>query len=164
MTCADLSERMPAVALGRSRWTEAEAAHLQGCMECRREWAVVSAGAAVGAGAPVDADAVAARVVARLRAEPRVRSLRPLGWVAGLAAAAALLLFVVPRRGPVTPAQAEAEFVVEVPGLGGLADDGLAEVLETLDADWTGMSTNDVPSLEDLDAGGLRQIDLSLES
>lgn len=163
MTCAELSGRMPAVQHGRAHWSDAEAAHLAACADCRREWAVVVAGARLGAEARVDADALAARVVGRLRAERRVRPLRRLGWVAGLAAAAAVVLYVVPgREAPVAPTGTEV--AVEVPGLDGLGGEALSAVLESLDADWTAASTNEVPSLEDLDVEELERIGQTLES
>lgn len=164
MTCAELSERMPAVAAGRGQWTEAELAHLRGCDECRREWEIVSAGSSVAAQVTVDADALAVRVLARLRAEPKVRPLRRLTWVSGLAAAAAVVLYVVTAPSPDAPDPAAARFMVEVPGLAGLEGDALAEVLEALDSDWTTTSTNDVPSLGDLTPGELAQVGQTLES
>lgn len=102
-TCAELSERMPDVALGRSTWTEAERAHLAACSECRAEWSVVCAGSRLGADLqPVDVGASAARVLLRLRhTQARERARRRVGvWaVAGLAAAAAVVLAVWTGRG-----------------------------------------------------------------
>ena len=102
-TCAELSERMPEVALGRSAWTEAERTHLAACGECRAEWSVVRAGSRLGADLPtLDAGASAARVLLRLRHEQsRERARRRVGvWaVAGLAAAAAVALAVWTGRG-----------------------------------------------------------------
>ena len=50
--CARLSDRMPEVVHGRSRWTPDEAAHLAGCADCRRELALVQATVAMGRKAP----------------------------------------------------------------------------------------------------------------
>lgn len=102
-TCAELSERMPEVALGRSAWTEAERAHLAACGECRAEWSLVRAGSRLGADLPMlDAGVSAERVLLRLRHEQAgERARRRLGaWaVAGLAAAAGVLLVLWTGRG-----------------------------------------------------------------
>jgi len=100
--CTALSDRMPDVALGRSRWTEDEARHLASCADCRAEWTVVRAAARLGASLPSSADpaATAGRLRDRLageRARRRVRTRVLLG--AGLAAAAVLTLAVWPGRG-----------------------------------------------------------------
>ena len=47
--CKRLSDRMPEVVHGRSRWTPDEAAHLASCAECRRELALVQATRGTGA-------------------------------------------------------------------------------------------------------------------
>ncbi|HEY0351736.1 MAG TPA: hypothetical protein VGC48_06410, partial [Gemmatimonadales bacterium] len=97
--CTSLSDRMPEVALGRSRWSEEEARHLAGCADCRAEWAVVRAGQALGASLPATDPAVtAARLRERLAAERR-RTRTRIVWTTGLAAAAALALAVWPSRG-----------------------------------------------------------------
>jgi len=100
--CTALSDRMPDVALGRSRWTEDEARHLADCADCRAEWAVVGATARLGASlhSAIDPAATAGRLRDRLAAERtrrRVRTRVILG--AGLAAAAGLTLAVWPGRG-----------------------------------------------------------------
>ncbi len=47
MTCQELSDKMPSVVRGELSWTDAEAHHLADCADCRAEWEVVSAGAAL---------------------------------------------------------------------------------------------------------------------
>jgi hypothetical protein len=92
--CTQLSDRMPAVALGRSHWTPEEQRHLAACTDCRAEWDLVAAGARLGAAAPgaPDASAIAARVLQRLRAERARQRSRGRVWAAaGLAAALAAL-------------------------------------------------------------------------
>src|SRR5580765_2614028 len=101
-TCTALSDRMPDVALGRSRWTEDEARHLASCADCRAEWALVAAASRLGASlpAPPDPAVTGARVLARLAAEPaRPRAMSRLWLAAGLAAAAAVALVVWMGRG-----------------------------------------------------------------
>ena len=165
MTCDKLSEKMPAVAGGAATWSAEEAEHLRACADCRAEWAVVSAGAAVGRGAALDADALAARVLQRLRTEPAVTHLVRTRWLVGLAAAAAAIaLFVVPNRNHRAPAGTQTlEYSIDVPGLGALNAAELTDVLDTFDTPWTETSTTDAPSLDDLDPQELERIERSWE-
>ena len=169
MTCQELSDRMPAVAGGAATWSPEEAAHLGACADCRAEWAVVSAGRLVGAQASVDADALAARVLHRLRTEPVVRRFPRRRWLVCLAAAAVIAIILLPARlprGPAAPPSggpAAPPLAVDVPGLDGLATGELAEVLESLETSWTETSTSDAPSLDDLDPRELERMERSWE-
>lgn len=165
MTCQELSDKMPAVARGPASWSDAEAEHIRTCADCRVEWAVVSAGAAVGRDASLDADALAARVLERLRTEPVVRrSARPL-WLVGLAAAAVIAVILVPgnQPAPLPVESATAPLAVHVSGLTALSSAGLTDVLESFDTMWTETSTTDAPSLDDLDSQELEQVQGSWE-
>ena len=161
MTCQELSDRMPAVAGAAATWSEEEVDHLRTCADCRAEWAVVSAGRVVGAQASIDADALAARVLHRLRTEPVVRRFPRRGWLIGVAAAAIIAIFLLPARLPRSPAA--PPLAVDVPGLDGLAAGELADVLESLETSWTETSTSDAPSLEDLDPRELERMERSWE-
>ena len=101
-SCTALSDRMPEVALGRSRWTEQEERHLAECSDCRAEWAVVRAAQRLGTSLPEPADpsVMAARLGERLARE-RALSRRRMRFLvaAGLAAAAVLALVVWPGAG-----------------------------------------------------------------
>jgi hypothetical protein len=96
--CAELSERMPAVGLGREVWTDVERAHLADCADCRAEWEVVRAGAALGALLPIgDPNVSAARVLLRVQAaqaQDRARQRLRTSVVIGAAAAALVVLAV----------------------------------------------------------------------
>ena len=72
--CGWLSDRIPAVVLGRAEWTPQEMQHLQECRACQQEWEVVRAARRVGRRGEVliDTDAVASRVLQRLRDEPEL--------------------------------------------------------------------------------------------
>ncbi len=166
MTCEELSERMPAVAAGTAAWSAEEAEHLRGCAACRAEWVVVSAGALVAHDQSVDADALAGRVLDRLRAEPSKALRLRARWLVGLAAAAAGLLAVLLPRGPAAPSSsgpAARPLAVDVPGLDGLGAESLADLLESLDTPWTETSTSDAPSLDDLDVQELERVERSWE-
>lgn len=166
MTCHELSDRMPAVARGTAFWSPAEAEHLRTCADCGAEWAVVSAGVAVARDLSPDAEAMAARVLQRLRTEPVVRPHRPLRWVVGVAAAAAAIaLFLLPSRTAheaITPSP--ASFDGGVPGLDALDAADLQLILDAVDTPWTETSTADAPSLDDLNDQELARVARAMES
>lgn len=165
MTCQELSDRMPAVAAGAATWSPEEVEHLRTCADCRTEWTVVNAGRGVGADTRVDADALAARVLHRLRTEPIVGRSQPRRWLFGLAAAAVVVFILMPRpsTAPLPRSSAALPLAVDVPGLDGLASGELADVLESLETSWTETSTSDAPSLEDLDPRELERMERSWE-
>jgi predicted anti-sigma-YlaC factor YlaD len=93
--CGWLSDRIPAVVLGRTEWTPQEVRHLQECRACRQEWEVVRAAGRLGRRGEVviDAEAVSSTVLQRLRDEPERTRIRRRAWaVSGLAAAAAIII------------------------------------------------------------------------
>jgi hypothetical protein len=98
--CHQLSDRMPAVAYGTTRWEPAEAAHLESCASCRKEWELVRAAASLGAG--LDTGHVAQAVLRRLREAPApqpIAGIRRVGrWALALASAAAIVLAVLLAR------------------------------------------------------------------
>lgn len=81
-------------------WTEAEAAHLSGCADCRREVELVASVRSLGLArlAGFDADRVAARVRSGLATRPVEAPgrapWRAGRWLVGLAAAAGIVLAV----------------------------------------------------------------------
>jgi hypothetical protein len=90
--CQQLSDRMPAVALGRSRWSAAEEAHLASCADCRAEWNLVQLAGRLGASSPsaVNPEMIDARVRRRL-GEARAGSRAVRRWaLVGLGVAAAI--------------------------------------------------------------------------
>ncbi len=165
MTCHDLSDRMPAVARGASAWTPVEATHLASCDDCRDEFEVVQAGSGLAAGVTIDPDRLAEAVLQRLRTEPVVRRPSRRLWLVGLAAAAVITLVLLPRGAPVseTAQSADLPYAVHLPGLDGLSEEGLNEMLESLDPSWIDTPTIDAPSLEDLDPQELERVQRSWE-
>jgi predicted anti-sigma-YlaC factor YlaD len=96
-TCTQLSDRMPDVAHGTSRWTETEEHHLAACADCRAEWELVTAASRLGAAlrSPADPALVSTVLLQRLARERQRTRLRAALWTAaGLAAAAAVILAV----------------------------------------------------------------------
>jgi hypothetical protein len=95
-TCTELSDRMPDVAHGRSRWTEAEEHHLAGCADCRAEWELVMAALRLGEtplAAPGDPALLTVLLLERLGRERELLQRRLRIWTAaGIAAAAAVII------------------------------------------------------------------------
>ena len=95
--CTQLSDRMPDVAHGTSRWTETEEHHLAACADCRAEWDLVTAASRLGETLPSPADsALLSRLLLERLARERQRTrLQARLWTAaGLTAAAAVILTV----------------------------------------------------------------------
>ncbi len=95
--CGWLSDRIPAVALGRTEWTPQEVKHLQECRSCQQEWEVVRAVGRLGQRGEVviDTEVVSSTVLRRLRDEPERTRIRRRAWaVSGLAAAAAITIAI----------------------------------------------------------------------
>jgi hypothetical protein len=96
-TCTQLSDRMPDVAHGTSRWTETEERHLEVCAACRAEWELVTVASRLGSAlrSPADPALVSAVLLQRLARERQRTRLRARLWTAaGVAAAAAVILAV----------------------------------------------------------------------
>ncbi len=162
--CTRLSDRMPEVVHGRSRWTPDEAAHLASCAECRRELALVQATAALGRKAPRVGDPAALVVtIERRLAGARTRRIGVQRF-AGLAAAAALLLMVWtqwPER-PVSnvpgSARSAGQALVPLPELELLDPAELDSLLQRMEMPSAGSSTLDAPGLGDLEDTELEQV------
>jgi hypothetical protein len=96
-TCTQLSDRMPDVAHGMSRWTETEERHFAECADCRAEWELVTAASRLGSALrrPADPALLSTVLLERLARERQRTRLRLRLWTAGgLAAAAAVILAV----------------------------------------------------------------------
>lgn len=160
--CEQLSERMPAVALGQAAWSDAERAHLAACAECGAEWALVSGASRLGLDVAADLNAhhVTERVLGRLRVERSRARARRVGWMLGaLAAAAALALVVWPASrhpgslGPGVAAQ------MPLPELDSLGTPELQAVLDSIDAPLgTTVQGGDTGDLDDLNAPELQHV------
>lgn len=103
-TCTQLSDRMPDVAHGTSRWTETEERHLAECADCRAEWELVTAASRLGAALrpPADPALLSTVLLERLARERQRTRLRARLWAAAGLAAAAAVMFAVwtgARRG-----------------------------------------------------------------
>jgi hypothetical protein len=162
--CERLSDRMPDVALGRTAWTPEEQAHLEACDDCRAEWALVQGAAHLGDSlrGVRDPAVLTAAVLARV-AEERVtvRTRRRAWLVAGLAAAAAVIILVrIPRTipTPMGPAVASAPQTVALPELDDLPDAELEAILGSLDEPSGAPPSLDDSGLDDLDEHELERV------
>jgi len=172
-----LSDQMPAVARGLSAWSPGDEAHLAGCPDCRAEWRLHTMAQSLGRAvdASLDVNAVVAGVATRLRGAERrtdLPSLRGakrrsnLRWLVPLAAAAALLVAVLPRIGD--PGAGTAGTTVAqtwLPELEVLSADELESLFEVLPAaeGEDGGVTLPSPRLGDLTADELELLLRSLE-
>jgi len=172
--CVRLSDRIPEVALGRSSWTAEEETHLRGCADCRAEWALVRAAAALGTRAPIIPEpiAMAAAIQRRLARDRADRRQQRRAWsLAGLAAAAALAFAVWtgrPERSTgVTardlPAATATQALVPLPELESLEPAELDSLLRMMEAPLVGSSTLDAPTLGELENSELEQVLASWE-
>lgn len=190
-SCERLSERMPAVALGRATWSDDEARHVASCDECATEWAIVQATGRLGRSyqPSFDPERLTRAALDRVAADAAAaRRHRLWGIVGGLAAAATIAFFVWSGRaapsGVVAPlAQAPGvsapdtspksaapavpateQFALQIPELESLDATELQAVLDAFDAPLSEGSTLDGPNLGDLDDHELERVLSSWEA
>lgn len=166
--CEWLSDRMPAVALGRAAWTADEIRHLNECGSCRQEWDVVQSASRLGedAGLSLDSVRIAAGVLRRLERAREDGRLRRRAWsFGGLAAAAAVAAAIWtggPQSGPskVPPVgtTVAGRLSIPLPELEGLEPAELDSVLQTMDEPTVTGSTGDDPALGDLNDDELESV------
>lgn len=161
--CVWLSDRMPAVALGRAEWTLDEARHLGECRSCQEEWELVQTTSRLGTAtlpAP-DPESMTRAVLHRLKRE-EVQS-RPRIWILSALAAAALAATVWTggdERGLADDASTEpvvARLEWRLPELESLQAAELDSVLRTMD-DSTALDSPGASGLGDLDAEELQRV------
>lgn len=161
-----LSDRMPEVAAGRATWTVAEQGHLDGCAECREEWALVRAAAALGAQVEREFDSAgAARVVAARWPEAPGVPVTPLRRIAYAALAAAAVITMVFFKFAIVADTFEGtpEPVHYLSELDSLTTEELVLVADRLDLPLTELEGPADASLSDLDTTQLGRILRSLE-
>ncbi len=171
LECGSLQDRMPAVAAGRAGWTAEDASNVETCADYGAEWRLVQAARRLGrpAEARLRQDVLTRAVLAGVHARQRRARWTRLGWVGGLAAAAALVLMVTQRRGPspeevASPApMVAAGFHLPLAELDQADTEVLEAVLDQLDAPVSEGSSMDAPSLGDLDDTQLERVLRSLE-
>ena len=167
--CSWLSDRMPAVALGRAEWTEEETRHLSGCPSCQGEWELVRLSSRLGqdVAAKLDAGSTTRAVVQRLERARQQDRLRRQSWTFAVLATAAAIAAVVwtgrPITRPVAPLAGSvvaASLLIPLPELDNLDPAELNTVLQTIDEPLVGGPT-DTPgsaALDDDDLDGVLNI------
>jgi anti-sigma factor RsiW len=157
---------MPLVAAGAGAWTAAEREHLERCPSCAQEWRLVMAARHLGdrEAARLDLEKLARGVTTGVEtARRRARWMRA-GWVAGLAAAAAVALLVWNGRGSAPREEAAGrEHVLPVAELEDLDSTELNAVFEELEAPLGEVRVIDVPGLGGLNSQELERVLRSLE-
>jgi hypothetical protein len=156
--CGRLSDRTPAVALGRSTWTAEETSHLGGCRSCQDEWDLIQLSARLGkdVAAELDPAATTQAVLQRLARSGEEARLRRKGWgFAALATAAAVAAVVWTGRTATVPSPAArppvvASLQIPLPELDYLLPAELNAVLQTMDEPYVGGSP-DNPAWGDTD-------------
>jgi len=166
--CELLSDKLPMVRHCTAQWTADEAAHLAACPDCRLEWDLVMAGAALGDAAThgLDPDLMAQAVTRRLVADRRRRRWIRSGWGLGLAVAASLLLFVWPGREPMPepgPVGVTATMELPMAELEGLEPEVLEEILAGLGDGESEAGTLEAPGFSDLAPTDLEQLLQTME-
>jgi hypothetical protein len=107
--CSWLSDRMPAVALGRAEWSADETRHLSGCQSCQREWELIRLSSRLGqdVAAKLDSGSISGVVFQRLERARQEDRLRRQSWTFAALATAAAIAAVVwtgrPTTSPVAP-------------------------------------------------------------
>ena len=152
--CHWLSDRMPAVALGRAEWSPDESQHLGTCRSCQEEWNLVARSSRLGreVGRHLEAAFTADALLQRLERSRLARRRR--GWgLAGLAAAAVAAVVWTGR--PATHSAHPAPGIVAgqqlaLPELDGLQPAELDSVLQTMDEPAPADSTLDA-TVDDLE-------------
>jgi hypothetical protein len=167
--CGWLSDRMPAVALGRAEWTGDETRHLSGCPSCQREWELVQLSSRLGQGvaAELDPGSTTRAVFQRLERARQEARLRRQSWTfAALATAAAIAAVVWTGRpinrsvAPSAGSVVAAALLIPLPELDNLGPAELNTVLQTIDEPLVGGSTDSPGSgaLDDDDLEGVLNI------
>jgi hypothetical protein len=160
--CVRLSDRMPAVALGRSTWTVEESTHLSSCSSCQEEWALVRVAGRLGrdVAAAFASTGTASAVLQRLASNEET-ILRKRSWTfAALASAAAVAAVIWARPLAPNPSKgvpAVAGLPMPIPELEYLLPAELNAVLQTMDEPYLGGSADDSAAgdsdYEDLEGG-----------
>lgn len=157
--CGWLSDRIPAVALGRAEWTADETRHLSGCRSCQEEWELVRLSSRLGeeAGARLDPESTTRAVLQRIRRTRQEAHDRRRSWsFAALASAAAIAAAVWTGRpatrpaGPAGGSVVAASLQIPLPELEDLEPAELNSVLQTIDEPLIGGPT-DTPTPGDPD-------------
>lgn len=165
--CGWLSDRMPAVVLGRAEWTPQETQHLNQCSLCQQEWKLIRAVHRLGhdAGEQLEPSALADAVLVRLANARRLQGHRRKVWTLGGMAAAAAVLVALWTGAPSPPEQsnppaslAAGQLEIPLPELESLQPAELDSVLQTMDEPNARSTNPEDPDLGDLNPEELQRV------
>lgn len=163
--CGWLSDRMPAVVVGRAQWTPEEVQHLNGCRTCQEEWGLIQTTGRMGdrVGITVNSSAMASLVLQRLAREREAGRLRRRTWsFTGLAAAAAIAAAVwtggTTSLPPPSGTVVTGRMAIPLPELESLQASELDSVLLILDEPTVSGASVDEPGLTDLNSDELESV------
>lgn len=167
--CGWLSDRMPAVVLGRAQWTAQEVQHLRQCGTCQQEWEVVRVAHRLGveAGESLDLTRLASTVLSRVTRDRASERRHRRTWTfGGLAAAAAMLVALwtgalspeVDSASPAASLAAGGALEIPLPELESLQPAELDSVLQTMDEPNGRGANTEEPDLADLNSEELERV------
>jgi len=164
--CELMTDRMPDVVAGRGEWTMEERAHLEDCRECAAEWRLLQTADRLhlATSARLDPERIAGAVAVRLGRVRRRRLWTRAGLLSGLAAAAALAIFIrTDHRATVGRPVAASGFVLPQAELDRLDATQLEAVLDLLDGPVGRDAGDPAPMLDNLNDQQLEHVLRSLE-
>ena len=165
--CGRLSDRMPAVVLGRGQWSPGELQHFDECRSCQHEWKLLGAAGRLGAGVEgkLQPDNMAISVLQRLQRTRETERTRRTRWTLGGLAAAAALVAALWTGGQTSSdttspigSLAAGELAFPLPELESLQPAELDSVLQTMDEFNVGSSALEEPDLGDLNSDELERV------
>jgi hypothetical protein len=161
--CTWLSDRMPAVALGRMEWSPEELQHLSGCESCQREWELLRTTSRLGETLLPAFDAAAGSGALLQRLDRWRKYRRRLRWgFGGMAAAAAVAGLIWSGNPNTSPAVGStpvlAALQIPLPELEGLQPAELDSVLRGMEQPAADDPALESPELRDLDSEELESV------
>jgi hypothetical protein len=166
--CGLLSERIPAVALGRAGWTAQERQHLDDCPACKQEWEIVRGAGLLGQDVEerLDLHAITVSLRQRLQSDRQVERLRRRTLTVGSLAAAAGIVNALwtgspsapSDSGPMTGALAAGRLAIPLPELQSLEPAELDSLLQTMDDPNAVRAAMEDPDLGDLSSEELESV------
>jgi len=166
--CGLLSDRIPAVALGRAGWTAQERQHLDACPACKQEWEIVRGAGLLGQDVEerLDLHTITVSLRQRLQSDRQVEHLRRRTLTVGSLAAAAGIVIALwtastnapGDSGPMTGSLVAGRLAIPLPELQSLEPAELDSLLQTIDEPNARSAAVEDPDLGDLNSEELQSV------